>query len=152
MKKTPTDLEILDFIYNKYYQEYISFNKDKPQRETKIFVPLDIDKIASNFDVDKDIIFGRLYYHLNNMYSYKRDSVTVSFFQNEILGAIGGAGEITRIVKKDIHAINFPYAASVLASLRDENKKYKTATLIGWISTGISLIAIVISIIALTVN
>jgi hypothetical protein len=149
MRKTPTDLEILDLIYNDYYRTYLNFNKDNPQRETKIYVPIDIDKIANTLNVDNDIIFGRLYYHLNYKYSYKKDGVTVPFFQDVILGANKAPGKITTIVKKEIHAINFPYMASVLATLRDEDRKFRTATWIAAISAGISLVSILISIIAL---
>ena len=43
------------------------------------------------------------------------------------------------------HVINFPYAASILARLRDENKKYRTATVIAIISLVVSSFSLAIS-------
>lgn len=84
--------------------------------------------------VDEDIIFGRLYYDLEKKYGYKRDDgPPVSFFVRNI-----GADEL--------HCINFPYLASVLASLRDENRKYQTAVSFSIISLTVSVIALFVSV------
>lgn len=50
--KSPTDVEILSFIRDHYYAAFTSFDKDKPSRLTKIYVPIDIDVIAEKFGVD----------------------------------------------------------------------------------------------------
>ena len=59
---SPTDLEIFEYIYDKYYDEFIDFNRDiNKTRITKNFISLDVEKIAKHFGVDKDIIFSRFY-------------------------------------------------------------------------------------------
>ena len=80
-KNTPTDKQILEVIYNKYYDNFSLFSKDNSLRETKIYVPIDLEKIANELKVDNDIIFGRLYYHLNKKYGYINENGSkVHFF------------------------------------------------------------------------
>lgn len=130
--KIPTDLQILSFIYDSYYKTFESFTKENKIRETKNYVPINIDSIGEHFNVDGDIVFGRLYYHLNKKYNYKKDDGTiVDFFRLRLID--------------NIHCVHFPYMASVLADLKYENKKYRTATVIALVSLGISFISISIS-------
>jgi len=115
MKKLPTDLQILNYIYDTYYRQFIEFSKDNPTRSASIFVPIDIEMIANKFGVHEDIIFGRLYYHLEKKYGYQNKNGTgVPFFALK--------------VGSDKYCINFPYMASVLANLQDVEEKYITAT------------------------
>lgn len=132
MKKIPTDLEILNEIYEQYYDDFAAYSKENPQRETKIFVPIDIEEIAESLDVDGDIIFGRLYYHLNKKYGYKNDN--------------GSKVSIYATIQGDGHSVNLPLVASVLADLRKQNKKFKIATSIAVFSLIVSAISMVISI------
>lgn len=122
--KVPTDLEILEYIYKKYYSVFTEFDKDSPSRDAKIYVPIDCRKIADHFGVDRDIIFGRLYYHLEQKYAYSSDGAKVHFFANRL--------------KEDIKCVNFPYMASILADLQDRERKY------GW-SLKLSIVAIAIA-------
>ena len=81
--------------------------------------------------VDVDIIFGRLYYHLEKKYSYKRqDGSRVCLF--------------TPVAGKDRNCVNFPLMASVLADLRRKNRKYKIGIIIAVLTVIISIIAIVV--------
>src|SRR5947208_13332373 len=126
MTRLPTDLEILNAIYERYYETFASFAKGGPSRIAKIFVPIDIDALARDMGVDADIVFGRLYYHLEKRYGYKNDDGSlVHLFALK-------AGD-------DRHCINFPLAASVLANLRDENRKYRVATVIAVVSLIVSV-------------
>ena len=59
----PTDLQILDAIYEKYYETFTAYLRIAPDRTAKIYVPVDIACIARQLGVDPDIVFGRLYYH-----------------------------------------------------------------------------------------
>ncbi|MEQ8534519.1 MAG: hypothetical protein RIB86_21880 [Imperialibacter sp.] len=136
--KIPTDLAILDKIYKKYYHEFASFNKEEPNRNTKVYVPIDVNKIGEELGVDGDIIFGRLYYHLNNKFRYlKEDGVRVEFFANHI-GPFGN---------EDTHCVQFPYLVSVLADLKDEDRKFRIATLAATVSIFISIVSLIISIV-----
>jgi hypothetical protein len=133
MRELPTDLEILDKIYKHNFDKYMQFNKSATCRETKYFVPIDIKEISNSLNVDPDIVFGRLYYHLEKKYGYRQeDGSLVPFFAPH--------------VGQDNHCINFPYLASVLASLRSENMKYVFATAVAVVSLIVSLISIAVSV------
>ena len=69
--KIPTDRQILDAIYNEYYSTFTEYSKKEADRSAKIYVPIDCGKIARKLGVDGDIVFGRLYYHLEKKYGYK---------------------------------------------------------------------------------
>jgi hypothetical protein len=123
--KIPTDRKILEFIYKAYFREFCDFDKSNPSRRTKIYLPVDISKIASHFNVDNDLIFGRLLYHLEQKYGYKqRDGNDVYFFALEL--------------GKETKCINFPYMVSILSDMQDQQKKF------GW-TVKISALALIIS-------
>ncbi len=129
--KIPTDLQILSEIYERYYDEFRSF--EKGARRSKVHVSINVKEIADKLGVDEDIVFGRLYYHLNQKYGYKQDDgVRVDFF---LLG-----------MGNERHCVQFPLMASVLADLKKENRKYKIATTMAVVSLMISLISLTISI------
>ena len=131
--KVPTDLEILSKIYDMYYEEFSNFTRGEENgRQTKIYLPINCAAIASELGVDADIVFGRLYYHLNNQYGYrKNDGSNVPFFE--------------LMVGSDSKCVNFPLLASVLAGLQDENRKFTN-------NFWISVVAIVVSAVALGVT
>ena len=123
--KIPTDLEILSDIYEQNYNTFCNFQKSDKNRANKLYVPIDIQSVAYRLNVDPDIVFGRLYYHLEEKYSYqKKDGSWVHFFSLNIGG--------------DRHVVNFPLLASVLAGLKEERDKNNR-------SMFFSLFAIVIS-------
>lgn len=132
MKKTPSDLKLLNAIYNQYYEDFINHSTDNKLRESKIYVPIDCAKIADQLGVDADIVFGRLYYHLQNKYGYTQDDGTIVPF-------------FTKNIGNDKHCVHFPYLSSVLAALRVENNRYTITTWIAIAALVISSIAIGIS-------
>lgn len=132
MKKTPTDLEILNTIYNRYYNEFTKYSEMEKTRDTKIYVPIDCAEIAKQLGVDGDIVFGRLYYHLENKYGYAQDDGSKVHFFALVAG-------------KDRHCVNFPYLASVLATLREENRKFRIATSTAVLALIISLVSLCVS-------
>jgi hypothetical protein len=78
------------------------------------------------------IIFGRLYYHLQNKYGYtKEDGGKVPFF--------------TMQAGSDEYCVNFPYLSSILATLRLESRRYA-------VTTWLAVIALVVSSIALGIS
>ncbi|MCR9595598.1 hypothetical protein NB525_16585 [Vibrio alginolyticus] len=122
----PTDKEILELIYKKYKNDYLSYKNDKSIRKAKIFVPLNIEDISSDLKTEADIVFGRLYYHMDEKYGYKRsDGSNVNFFVLKI-------GE-------DKYSVNYPLMVSVLASLRAENKKFFVPVMISILSTLVAI-------------
>lgn len=130
--KVPSDLDILREIYETYYNEFASYDKDKPTRQSKILVPISCKFIGEKLSVDSDIVFGRLYYHLEKQHGYKRsDQSRVYFFANRV-------GE-------EINCINFPYMASVLGKLKYENRKFLITSWMSGVALFLSAVAIVLS-------
>lgn len=129
MKNLPTDLAILNTIYNQHYQTFTNFTADESSRRTKVYIPIDIVELAKEMKIDEDIIFGRLYYHLEAKYGYKSDDGSHVYFFAIRIG-------------QDRHCVNFPYLASVLADLREQDRKYRIATSIAVLSLLISITSI----------
>ena len=135
MAKIPTDLKILRVIYDRYYGNFQAYSEENKKRSSKTYVPIDIGEIAKSLDIDADIVFGRLYYHLNEKFSYKHvDGSRIDFFALR--------------VDHDSHCVNFPYLASILADLEDRNRKYLLTTILAGLSLVIAIISILISVFA----
>jgi hypothetical protein len=131
MRRPPPDREILRKIHKRYYEQFGGFKENEPEleRESKIYVPIDCVAIAQDLSVDPDIVFGRLYYHLEKKYGYtQQDGSRVHLFAF----AVG----------KDRHAVHFPLLSAVLAELEQSWFQF-TAPLI------ISASALILSIIGL---
>jgi hypothetical protein len=92
------------------------------------------EEIARLLGVDVDIVFSRLYYHLEHKYGFKwEDGSSVNIFRLK-LGEERG------------HFVNFPYMASVLADLRYEHTKYVATTWIAVAAFLVSVAALLVSI------
>ncbi|MDP4536549.1 hypothetical protein Q3O60_10150 [Alkalimonas collagenimarina] len=102
MRKPTTDREILKVIHDHYYKTFISYGISDESRESKIYVPIDCEYLANKLRVDQDIVFGRLYYHLDKKYGYQQPNGSqVHLFAMR--------------VGKDQHAVHFPLLSAVLA-------------------------------------
>jgi hypothetical protein len=130
MRPLPTDLQILEAIYDRYYDEFQSFTTATPDRQAKNYVSIDIPALASKLQVDPDIVFGRLHYHLQEQHGFERKSghstVYVPFFTKEFGG----------------NHVNFPLLSSVLASLREDERRFRS-------DRALSIVAIVFSVVAI---
>jgi hypothetical protein len=135
MKRPPTDREILEGIYHRHYHEFIAFDKAKPSRGTKNYVPIDIEMLSKELSVDPDIVFGRLYYDLDKRYGYKNDDGAETHF---FILSISG----------DKHCVHFPYLASVLAELQERHRQFRLATTIAIVSLAVSVVALFVSMFA----
>lgn len=137
MPKPLTDRKILTAIYKRYYDQYAAYTEEDEQRSAKIWVPIDIDDMSARLGMEVDILFGRLYYHLNNRYGYEVEGPRTgkdnakSKMRIDLFAMRVGA---------DRHCIHFPLLASVLATLQDENRKYRLATTLSVIALGLSLL------------
>ncbi len=134
MKPAPTDLDILNAIYNRYYKTFEEFDKETNKtRGNKIHVPVDIHVLSEELDMDSDMLFGRLYYHMQGKYGYSDENRgNVPFFSMRVGG--------------DMHCVNFPFVGAILADMRDEDRKYRIATYMAIISMIISIISFLMSI------
>ncbi|MEM1146671.1 MAG: hypothetical protein AAGA72_11595 [Pseudomonadota bacterium] len=129
----PTDETLLSTIYSKYLKAFSDWSEDSKTRSTKIWVPIDIEALSKKHRCDPDLIFGRLYYHMNEKYgSTTGDGQDVNFF-NMRLG-------------QDRHVVNFPLLTSVLADLQDQRKRFIISTRLAALSLVVSAISIGIAV------
>ena len=133
MSKLPTDLKILKCIYKMYKDEFNNYTKEHPTRDSKIYVPIDIRNIADKLKTDSDILFGRLYYHLDNKYRYEQsDGSKVHLFAFK--------------VGNDMHCIHYPYLAAIVSEKNTDWKRSIWSLTISLISIGIALAALIYNI------
>jgi hypothetical protein len=110
--KNTTDLELLECIFNHYRAEFALYDSDETIRAGKIYVPIDCKLIAGKLRADPELVFGRLYYHLANVYKHQQSKgVEVKLFELE--------------VDKQRHCIQFPVLASAVANLQADHQRYK---------------------------
>lgn len=129
----PTDEDLLANIYNKYLKTFSDWSEEDKTRVAKIWVPIDIDSMAKKYRCDPDLIFGRLYYHMNEKYGSRTgDGQDVNFFNMRLA--------------KDRHVVNFPLLTSVLADLQDDRKRFIVSTRMAALSLVVSAISIGIAV------
>jgi hypothetical protein len=133
MDQIPTDLEIIEDIYYRYYDEYKKYAKDEPDRIARIRVPVNLQEIADACGVEEDMIFGRLYYHFNKKYSYKNeDGGIITFFMSEKFEGL---------------SVNYPLVSAVLADLNAEKKRTTIFITISAVAVMLSVVAVVLALI-----
>jgi hypothetical protein len=115
MRHLPTDRQILRAIYDRYYAEFAAFDRDPSLRQSKVFVPIDIPAIASEINADEELVFGRLYHHLDRKHGRYDVTPNMPLFQIQIPAQNGKPA--------DMRVVNFPLLESVLASLELESRK-----------------------------
>jgi len=133
----PTDRELLREIYDRYYRDFVSFDPANPSRLAKVFVPLDLVLIANELKVDSELVFGRLYYHLESKYGAPNGKTDIHLFSISV----------SKDGKTDRHVVNFPLLESTLASLEYEHRKFLWATGIAIFSTAVAITALAVSIV-----
>ena len=133
MAVIPTDERLLREIYKRYLRPFSEYSDENKTRSAKVWVPIDIMALAKRFRCDEDLIFGRLYYHMNAKYgSHTGSGDQVNFFSMRIGG--------------DRHCVNFPLLASVLSDLQDERKRFIVSTRLAGLSLVVSAASILIAI------
>ena len=129
MGNNVTDRVILKEIYDAYYRDFSSFDIENPPRESKIYVPIDCHVIAKKLNIDADIVFGRLYYHLDKKHGYiQADGKHVHLFAHSI--------------GKDKHAVHFPLLSAVLAEHDQSFYRFIIPLLISTLALVVSIFAI----------
>lgn len=131
MEHIPTDLEILEDIYFRYYDEYKKYAKDEPDRIARIRVPINIKEVAEACGVEEDMIFGRMFYHFNKKYSYKneRGDITTFFMSDKFEGL----------------SVNYPLVSSVIADLSMEKKRMAVYVTLSSVAILLSIVAIIVA-------
>jgi hypothetical protein len=132
MNKLPTDRQILKCIYDMYKSDYPGPKDAKGHGANDPFMLIDLTKVAASLDSKAELLFGRLYYHLDAKYRYKQDDgARVDLFHLNL--------------QNKGHAVHFPYLASILAGLEEEHRK------LFW-SMVFSVTALILSLISLASN
>ena len=132
MTKNVTDRIILKKIFDTYYSDFCLFDEKSSTRKSKIYVPIDARSIAKKLGIDPEIVFGRLYYHLDKKYGYEqKDGSLVSLFALEVGG--------------DRHAVNFPLLSAVLAELEQSYYRFTLPLILSALALTISIVGFVLS-------
>jgi hypothetical protein len=136
--RPPTDFELLDAIYARYREEFGSYIEAGGTRAAKIFVPIDLHRIATDLGVDVDSVFGRLYFHLEPKYGQQvaeTGKPRKAFF--------------TPVAGQDQNCVNFPLLEAVLAGLWQQHRRDQLAIATAVVSFALALAALIVSIIAI---
>jgi hypothetical protein len=144
MKTLRTDRQILRAIYERYYDDFVAFERGNKTRETKIYLPIDIPAVAQLIGMDPELVFGRLYYHLAPKYGRVEAESSVPFFEKTFPNRVTG--------QPDKHVVNFPVLESILANLEYEERKFRLPVAISATSMAISAASMVIAIASFAVN
>src|SRR5574337_426855 len=134
MTRLCTDREILRAIYDRYYHDFISFERNPKTRETKNYLPIDIPAVAQALNMEPELVFARLHYHLAPKYGQPK----VPFFEKTFPNAVTG--------QPDLHVVNFPLLESILATLDYEERKFRLPFTIATISVVIASLALVVNV------
>ena len=97
---------------------------------------MDLDFLARKLKIDKALLVSRLFDHLDKKYRYQVEEGSYVFLFSTAIG-LG--------TRRDVNVVNFPYLSSVLASMRDDNRKYRFATGMSAISLAISITSFLIT-------
>jgi hypothetical protein len=114
-----------------YESSYPGQATESGDRENDPYVAIDVAAVAQKIGCSSELLFGRLYYHLDHKYRYTNDdgSIVPLFYLK---------------VGDKRHAIHFPYLASILAG---ENRDFLRQI---W-TMGVSVVALALSLASLLV-
>jgi hypothetical protein len=133
MNTLRTDRYVLQCIFDMYQSSYPGPKNASGRGENDPYVSIDVPAIASKLDCNPELLFGRLYYHLDQKYRYKQDNgALVPLFHLQ--------------VGDKRHAVQFPYLASILAGLNQDFRRQVIPLGVSFISLGVSLASLVVSI------
>lgn len=125
MMSLPTDREILRCIFEMYEPVYPGKELGEVRGKNDPYLPIKVTEVASHLSCSSEMLFGRLYYHLDAKYRYTQDNdAQVHLFSIK--------------VGTEMHCVNFPYLAAVLAEKNEEHKRQL------W-SLGVAITALVLS-------
>lgn len=122
-----SDRRLLKAIYDQYYDDFCAYDKNKSSRSSKIYVPVDCREISKQLNLDPDIVFGRLYYHLARKYRFaEADGKKISLFELR--------------VANDKHVVNFPFLSAIVADLEQSFARYSLSLLLSGLAFAISVL------------
>jgi hypothetical protein len=131
MSRLPTDREVLRCIFEMYEPAYPG-EKNGRKGVNDPYVPIDLPTVAAKLDTKPELLFGRLYFHLDAKHRYQQGS---GAWVNLFLLNFEDKG----------HSVHFPYLAAILAGHDQEYRKQF------W-SMAFSTLALVLSVASLVTN
>ncbi len=130
MTNNVTDRKLLKSIYETYYYDFCNYDTENPAWKNYNYVPIDCERIGNKLGLDKAIVFGRLYYHLEKRHSYKQENgAYVHFFHINLEG--------------DKHVIHFPLMSAVLAEMSETYYRFTLPLLISGGALALSIAAFI---------
>ncbi len=133
MKHLPTDRQVLKCIYLIYENDYPG-KKIGSKGENDPFVPIDLRIIGNELKITPELVFGRLYFHLETKYRLKQESgAWVNLFVLDI--------------ENKGHSINFPYLTAILAGYEQEYRKQLWTMVISCLALAISVASLAVNLI-----
>ena len=126
MNSLPTDREILKCIFEMYAPSYPGTPPGEIRGTNDPYLPIKVGEVATRLGCSPEMLFGRLYYHLDAKFSYTKE----------------GSGQVHLFALKvgtEMHCVNFPFLAAVLAEKDDEHNRQL------W-SLGVAITALVLSV------
>lgn len=110
MSTLSTDRQILRCIYEMYESSYPGKEPGEDRGKNDPYVPIKVSDVASRLGCTSEMLFGRLYYHLDAKYRYKQDNDAQVHLFSVLVGS-------------ERHCVNFPYLAAVLAEKDEEHRR-----------------------------
>lgn len=131
MNLLPTDRQVLKCIFEMYEPAYPG-ETNWGTGVNDPYVPVDLRAVAAKLGTKPELLFGRLYYHLDAKHRYQQDGgAWVNLFHLN--------------VENKGHSVHFPYLAAILAGHDQEYRKQF------W-SMAFSVLALVLSVVSLVTN
>lgn len=122
-----TDLELLKKIHSMYSDQYLN----RGDQKERFYIPIDCDEIAKRMGVDAELVFQRLYSHLEKKFGYtNEDNSKIHLF--------------AFVIGDKKHCINYPYLCAILANMEDEKKELRITQIIAISAIVISLLGLFI--------
>jgi hypothetical protein len=129
----PSDFDLLKVIYEDYRDEFTT----RSGSSTNPFVAIDLAMIAAQLRTTDQMVFGRLYHHLDPRYAHEPDPAIGRTARKSFFTPV--AGDLT-------NAINFPMLEAVVGGLWQERRRDLWVSATAIVSIAISLAALIISI------
>ncbi len=132
MIKLPTDRFLLQCIFDMYARDYPGPKDERGAGVNDPYVPIDVHAVAKKVGMPPELVFGRLYFHLDQKYRYKHEGgATTALFQLK--------------VGDKRHAVQFPYLAAILAEKNLEFRRYTLTLGLSTLALGVSVASLVVS-------
>lgn len=81
MSKLPSDRKVLECIYEMYEASYPGDHSRTGSNENDPYVAIDVPAVAAKLNCKPELLFGRLYYHLDFKHRYTQENgALVPFF------------------------------------------------------------------------